>query len=85
VHEVWYFRENAGIAEVFGTDANITQRTITTAVILAKILVSRTRLFMTDPPHLPLKLASCLRIHIPGFELLSIVEYGRYPRRDAHH
>jgi hypothetical protein len=53
VQDVWYFRENAGIAEVFGTDAKITQRTLTTAVILAKMLVSRTRFFMADPssPH----------------------------------
>jgi hypothetical protein len=47
------------------------------------ILVSRTRHFMTDPPRYALKVLSNFRIHIP--DLLSIVQYGRYPRRDGRH
>jgi hypothetical protein len=83
VQEVWYLRENAGIAELLGADAKATQTRITTTLILAMILASRARLFMTDPPH-P-KLEGSFRIYIPGFEFLSIVEYSRYLCGDTGH
>jgi len=58
-------RENAGIADVFGTDASITQKTITTAVRLATMLVFATRPFI----RLPSK--SCPRVADQNPELTS--------------
>jgi hypothetical protein len=47
VHDVWYFRENAGIAEVLGTDVSITHITTTMAAALAIMLVLSTRRFIS--------------------------------------
>jgi len=49
VHEVWYFREKAGMAELLGAEARATQMTATTAVI-TKGLISRVRYFITISP-----------------------------------
>lgn len=46
VQDVWYFRENAGIAELFGTDPSITKKTATTPAKPPKMLVLTTRLFI---------------------------------------
>jgi hypothetical protein len=52
VHEVWYFRENAGIAEVLGTDASIIQSTTRNEVTIAAMLVLSMRPFIYLPPNL---------------------------------
>jgi len=51
VQEVWYFRENAGMAELLGADAN-TDESTTKAATTAKKLLSRVWYLITiDPPE----------------------------------
>jgi hypothetical protein len=47
VQDVWYLREKAGIAEDFGTDANIPHKTVTTAATLTMTPAFQARRFMT--------------------------------------
>jgi hypothetical protein len=86
VQEVWYFLENAGIADVFGTEASITSRTVNVPDRLTKTLAFQAWTFMIKPLLLLPRIVGAVPKRLTNLQLEGIIfNWNQHSRGDLRH